>query len=102
MLVITNKNLMALLQSLLLFGLTKVRDDSIILQCPFSYPRWTFPIFFFFLFFPDATIRISYALGKLKTSAGRSRECGCWALTIAVLSPPGTGGHQEVGTSPAT
>lgn len=53
-------------------------------------------------FFPDATACISSALGKLKTSAGRRRECGCWALTIAVLSPLGTGRHQEVGTSPGT
>lgn len=93
---------MALLQSLLLFRLTKVCDDSIVLPRPFSYPCRTFPFFFFLFFFPDAIISVSYALGKLKTSAGRRRECGCWALTIAVLSPPGTGGHQEVGTSPAT
>lgn len=56
----------------------------------------------FFFFFPNAIICVSYALGKRKISAGRRRECGCWALTIAVLSPSGTGGHQEVGTSPAT
>lgn len=55
-----------------------------------------------FFFFPDATAFISSALGKLKTSAGRRRECGCRALTIAVLSPLGTGRHQEVGTSPGT
>lgn len=93
---------MALLQLLVLFGLRKVRDDSIILTRPFSSPQQTLPVFVFVFPFLYSVICVSYALGKLKTSAGRRRECGCWALTIAVLSQPGSGGHQEVGTSPAT
>lgn len=98
-LVITNKKkTVAFLQLLPLFGLRKVCDDSIALARSFSCPQRTFPFFSF----PDATAGISSALGKLKTSAGRRRECGCRALTIAVLSPLGTGRHQEVGTSPGT
>lgn len=90
---------MALLQLLLLFELKKY----MVIASSSYIPSPTHEALSIFFSSPHhAIFSVSYALGKLKTSAGRSRECGCWALTIAVLSPPGTGGHQEVGTSPAT